>query len=94
MGFLLTYRTSPHSTTGVFPCKLFLNRDLRTRLDLLFPNVRRRVEEKQENQMKHHDPHARARDLTVGQRVMVRNFRAGPRWISGTVVNRMVHLLI
>ena len=48
MSFLLTYRTSPHSTTGVSPCKLFFNRDLRTRLDLLFPNVRRRVDEKQE----------------------------------------------
>ena len=43
---------------------------------------------KQENQMKHHDPHARARDLTVGQRVMVRNFRAGPLWIPGTVVKQ------
>ena len=51
MSFLLTYRTSVHSTTGVPPCKLFMNRDLRTCLDLLFPNVRRRVEEKQENQM-------------------------------------------
>jgi len=72
--FLLTYRTSTHSTTGVSPCKLFLNRDLRTHLDLLFPNVRRRVEEKQESQMRHHDSHAHARGLTVGQRVMVRNF--------------------
>ena len=88
MSFLLTYRTSPHSTTGVSPCKLFLNRELRTRLDLLFPDVRRRVEEKQENQMKHHDSHARARDLTIGQRVMVRNFRAGPHWIPGTVVKQ------
>ena len=88
MSFLLTYRTSVHSTTGLPPCKLFLNRELRTRLDLLFPNVRRRVEEKQENQMKHHDLHARARDLTVGQRVMVRNFRQGPHWIPGTVVKQ------
>ena len=88
MSFLLTYRTSAHSTTGVPPCKLFLNRDLRTRLDLLFPNVRKRVEEKQENQMKHHDSRARARDFTVGQRVMVRNFRQGPRWIPGTVVKQ------
>ena len=71
MSFLLTYRTSPHSTTGVSPCKLFFNRDLRTRLDLLLPNVRRRVEEKQGRQMRQHDSHARARDLTVGQRVMV-----------------------
>lgn len=88
MSFLLTYQTSTRSTTGVSPCKLFLNRDLRTPLDLLFPNVSRRVEEKQESQMRHHDSHACARDLTVGQRVMVRNFRVGPCWIPGTVVKQ------
>ena len=88
MSFLLTYRTSAHSTTGVSPCKLFFNRELRTQLDLLFPNVRRRVEEKQASQKKQHDSHARVRDLTVGQRVMARNFRNGPRWIPGTVVKQ------
>ena len=85
MSFLLTSCTSAHSTTGVPPCNLFLNRDLRTGLDLMFPNVRR-VEEKQENQMKYHDSHACARDLTIGQQIMVRNFGQGPCWKSGTVV--------
>lgn len=30
MNFLLVYRTMPHTTTGIAPCVLFLNRDLRT----------------------------------------------------------------
>ena len=38
--------------------------------------------------MKQHDLHAHARGLNVGQRVMVRNFRACPRWIPGTVVKQ------
>ena len=38
--------------------------------------------------MKHHDSHAQARDLTIGQRVMVRNFRAGPHRIPGTIVKQ------
>ena len=42
--------------------------------------------------MRQHDSHARARDLTVGQRVMVRYFRAGPRWIPGTVVKQKVRV--
>ena len=67
--FLLTDRTSAHSTNGVSPCKLFFNKELRTWLDLLFPNVRRRVEEKQASQKKQHDSHACARDLMVEQRV-------------------------
>ena len=39
--FLFTYRTTPHSTTKVAPCMLFLKRGLRTRLDLLRPKCSR-----------------------------------------------------
>ena len=35
--FLLRYRVTPHSTTGVAPCTLFCGRTLRTHLDLLTP---------------------------------------------------------
>ena len=35
--FLLSYRTTPHSTTNVAPCELFLGRKVRTQLDLLKP---------------------------------------------------------
>ena len=40
---LLRYRSTPHATTGVSPCSLFLGRTLRTRLDLLKPDVGARV---------------------------------------------------
>ena len=33
--FLITYRNSPHCTTNETPAKMFLGRNLRTRLDLL-----------------------------------------------------------
>ena len=39
MSFLLSYRTTPHSTTQVTPASLFLKRDLSTRLDLLHPTM-------------------------------------------------------
>ena len=32
--FILGYQTTPHATTGVAPCSLFINRKLHTRLDL------------------------------------------------------------
>ena len=32
--YLLTYQSSPHTTTGVSPCSLFLHRQVRTHLDL------------------------------------------------------------
>ena len=37
--FLLTYRSSPHANTEISPCSLFLHRQVRTRLDLLRPNL-------------------------------------------------------
>ena len=35
--YLLLYRSTPHSTTGVTPSSLFLKREMRTRFDLLRP---------------------------------------------------------
>ena len=45
--YLLTYRTTPHATTGVSPCSLFLHRHIRTRLDLLHPDAKAHVTRKQ-----------------------------------------------
>ena len=85
--FLLTYRSSPHATTGVPPCTLFLKRNLRTRFDLLNPSCSQRVLDKQSMQKSQHDRHAKDREFIVGERVMVRNLRPGPKWIVGIVCN-------
>ena len=81
--FLLTYRTT---TTGVAPCTLLMNRDLRTRFSLLRPDHERFVVDKQATQKTMHDQRARSRAWIAGDRVMVRNLRPGPDWVSGTVV--------
>lgn len=38
---LFSYRTTPNSTKGQTPAELFLNRRLRTRLDLIRPDLER-----------------------------------------------------
>ena len=48
--FLLGYRSTPHATTNVSPGELFLQRKLRTRFDLLKPNVESVVTTKQSDQ--------------------------------------------
>ena len=53
--FLLTYRTTAHSTTGAPPRELLMGRTLCTRWDLLKPDVRRRVELRQAKQKERHD---------------------------------------
>ena len=45
--FLLTYHSTPHATTGVAPCSLFLGQTIRMRFDLVKPNVEERVLQKQ-----------------------------------------------
>ena len=58
MSFLLVYQSTPHSTTGVVACALFLNRDLRTRFHLLKPDVKGRVMLQQATQKSQQDQHS------------------------------------
>jgi hypothetical protein len=92
--FLFKYHIAPHATTQQSPCALFLGRQVRTRFDLLQPNVAKKVAGKQAVQKKQHDLHARGRDIAVGQTVMVRNLRSGDNWIPGVVINQLGHSLV
>ena len=44
--FLMSYRTTPNTTTGVTPSELFLGRKVKTRLDILRPSLLNKVEGK------------------------------------------------
>ena len=73
--FLITYRSTPHATTGQSPASLFLGRPLRIRFDLLRPVDGERVRGEQARQKHHHDGHRRYREFPVGTHVMVREGR-------------------
>ena len=87
--FLLSYRTTPHATTNVAPCVLFLGRSVRTRLDMLTPDPGCAVAEKQSKQKQQHDQHSDSRQFCVGQTVWVRNFLGSTKWVEGTVSKRV-----
>lgn len=89
--FLLMYRSTPHTVTGVSPAELFLKRQVRTRFSLLKPSLAENVEKKQQMQKKYHDNRRnKLRVLTDGDQVRVRNFREGKeKWIRGRVVKRL-----
>ena len=86
--FLLSYRTTPYSTTGVPPCELLMGRHLRTRFDLLKPDLQRTVHNHQTRQKARHDRSAQLRQFNTGQSVMVRNFGSGANWIAGVIVRQ------
>lgn len=83
--FLLSYRTTPHSTTKTSPCELFLRRVVRTRLEIMKPDLRKSVQGRQELQKLQHDDTAQDRKFQPGQDVMVRNYGQGDKWIPGVV---------
>ena len=85
---LLNYQRTPQTTTGSSPAELMFGRNLRTRLDLLLPNLSARVEQSQSRQKQGHDVHARDRTFTAGSKVFVRDFRGPTNWVPGTILNK------
>ena len=53
--FLLSYRTTPHTTTGVTPAELLMKRKLQTNLDRSRPSPSTTVLFSQDHQKFHHD---------------------------------------
>ena len=88
--FLLRYRTTPHSTTGISPAELMVKRRLRTRLNLVKPNLAQAVESKQEKQKLYKDTKCnKEREFVQSDKVRVCNMRSKSKvdkWIPGTVV--------
>ena len=53
--FLLMYRITTHATTGIVPSELLMGCRLRSRLDLLYPELAEKVIDNQYKQKEHHD---------------------------------------
>ena len=88
--FLITYRNTPHTTTGQTPAELFLKRKPKTRFTLLKPNLAKTVEEKQEKQKENHDRgRVKERCVEVNQKVKVKNqHQKWVKWSVGRVVRK------
>ena len=89
--FLLTYRSTPHSVTGVSPAEIFLKRQVRTRLSLLKPDLSKTVQSAQKKQKQFHDKIDKVRELNVNDPCMVRDFHSGQteRWVPGRITRQM-----
>lgn len=83
--FLLAYRNTPHATTKESPAMLFLHRRLRSRLDMLKPNVASVVEKAQIKLCQQRQVHAKDRTFSVSDKVWVRDYRRGRKWTAGVV---------
>jgi hypothetical protein len=85
---LFNYRNSVHSTTGETPAMLMYRRPLRTRLDLLKPNLSQVVQHKQ-NQQIQNSKGSKLRILQPGIPVLIRDYRTPNKWVEGMVLKRI-----
>ena len=86
--FLSRYRTTPQSTTGTTPAELMFGRKLRTRLDLLKPDLEVAVRRKQTKQKAAHDYRATDCSFKEGAYVYVYNQAGSPKWLPGTIIKK------
>ena len=79
--YMLTYRVTPLSTTGISPCKLLKGRQLRTILDAVQPSVGRKVHQSQEKMTNYYNQKSKERCFSPGDAVYVRNHTENsPMW--------------
>jgi len=84
--FLFQYRITPHTTTGLSPAEMLLGRNIRSRLDLLKPNLEQKVAEKQRRQQFDHDKHFRVHQFSIGNKVFVTNQGRRETWLPGHII--------
>ena len=84
--FLMWYRLTPHSTTGIPPAELLLGRRPRSKLDLLKPNLADTVQSKTDIQKKHHDTRAKSRSFNRDDLVYAKDFPNQKNWLPGKIV--------
>lgn len=77
----MQYRKMPNCTTGKSPSQLFLNREIRTRVDLV-------VLEKKKFMEKYNVAKV-VRQFVAGDRVAVRNYDSREKWKLGIVKKRL-----
>ena len=86
--FLSTYRNAPHCTTGVSPAILMFGRKLRTKLDMLQPNIGAKVAQNQSKQVASHSA-ATEKQYEVGDPVLARDYRGDQRWQQAKVTSQL-----
>ena len=76
--FLARYRITPQTAKGVSPAEMPLGRKPRSRLDLVYREIGRKVRQSQASQKLAHDWLAKDRAMQEGEVVYASNFRSGP----------------
>ena len=84
--FLFDYHFTPHSTTGIALSELLMHRHLKTRLQLIKPDIGGKVAAQQTKQKGIHDRHATARFFASGDAAYALHYHGNKeRWVHGSI---------
>ena len=86
--FLLRYRITPHSSTGSTPAELMWGRTLCSQLDLLLPDMDRKMQQTLDCQRRSHDAHSTETRFDLNDTVYARNYGPGSLWLPGRVIGQ------
>ena len=95
--FLFKYRTTPSTVTGRTPSELFLNRQIRSRLEILKPEVVSVRKDEVAARMANYNDKMRnntigrqpVRQFQIGDKVLVKNHIGTKKWILGRIAKKI-----
>ena len=83
--FLLTYRITPQTSTGLAPSELLMGRRLCTRHDQLHPDTTQRVLQRVLQKQETTPISKKVKKFSVGDLAYARNYTGGEKWIPVTI---------
>ena len=83
--FLLVTESPLRLQQELSAAELLLGRKPRSRLDLVYPEIGRKVRQNQASQKLAHDWLAKECTMQEGEAVYASSFRSGPKWMPGVL---------
>ena len=84
-GFLFRYRLTPNTTTSYSPAEMLMGHRPRSHIDLLHPDIGKKVEERQQKQISSTSNRV-TRNFKVGDKVFARDFQSNKlKWLPGEI---------
>ena len=92
--FMLSYRTTPHSTTGISPAELLFNRKLNTRLNFVKPKLSNIINDQEQKFKQFNNYSSNLRQFYPGDNVWVRNYsKTQAKLAEGKIIEKIGNIM-
>ena len=83
------HRSTPSTATGETPSKLFMGREMQTRMDVMKPRSKFEIVKKPSVPYGNKDRQSIVRNLEIGDMVQMRNYSNRNKWVRGRIENKI-----